>query len=80
MTIGLYLFHVFEVLGLLKSFSLLCHDEWWEVQAQLLRLAARLLAHLDFQESEEESPVQEVLQIVGRLFVVSSSKNVLQVA
>ena len=77
-----------EVLSLLRSFAALCNDEWWEVQAQLLRLAARLLARLDAshddgasgtEEPEQvENQVQDVLDIVGRLFVVSSSKNVLQ--
>lgn len=92
------------VLALLPTFSALCNDEWWEVQAQLLRLSALLLQHLASQRGADgaegrgnedgsasgaskpeeaevtvDTMIEDVLNIVGRLFVVSNSKNVLQV-
>jgi len=92
--------HSQAVLGLLPSFTALSNDEWWEVQAQLLRLAAQLLLRLagergqapteddgsasgasraDETEASAETMIDEVLGIISRLFVVSNSKNVLQV-
>lgn len=94
-----------SVLALLPTFAALCNDEWWEVQAQLVRLGALLLQQLAPQRGTEEaghgnedgsasgtskpedvvpevtveSMIEDVLNIVSRLFVVSNSKNVLQV-
>lgn len=93
-----------SVVALLPNFFALCNDEWWEVQAQLLRLSARLLQRLASERGEGghegvrnedgtasgaskpeeaeatvETMIEDVLNMVGRLFVVSNSKNVLQV-
>merc|ERR1712187_821512 len=38
--------HSQNVLTLLSSFSELVHDDWWEVQAQLLLLTSQLLSHV----------------------------------
>eukprot|EP00928_Gymnodinium_smaydae_P078197 TRINITY_DN6192_c0_g1_i1.p1 TRINITY_DN6192_c0_g1~~TRINITY_DN6192_c0_g1_i1.p1 ORF type:complete len:820 (-),score=210.67 TRINITY_DN6192_c0_g1_i1:86-2545(-) len=74
--------HSQNVLGLLPSFSELVHDDWWEVQAQLLLLTSQLLhyAHGARREGEEPSDqVRALLGMVGRLFGPGSSKIVLQV-
>eukprot|EP00933_Yihiella_yeosuensis_P016990 TRINITY_DN14331_c0_g5_i1.p1 TRINITY_DN14331_c0_g5~~TRINITY_DN14331_c0_g5_i1.p1 ORF type:complete len:848 (+),score=176.39 TRINITY_DN14331_c0_g5_i1:57-2600(+) len=94
-----------SIVPLIPSFAALAGDEWWEVQAQLLRLAAHLLSKLsaterqdantygdddegsasasskagDFAPAEAEVAVDGLLSIISRLFVVSNSKNVLQV-
>ncbi|CAE7035751.1 unnamed protein product [Symbiodinium sp. CCMP2592] len=91
------------VVALLQHFSALANDEWWEVQAQLLRLSAKLLGKLSTErgqtvvgaeddgsasgasrleegaEASVDVVIEEILSIVSRLFVVSNSKNVLQV-
>mmetsp|Transcript_60295 Transcript_60295/g.134499 ORF Transcript_60295/g.134499 Transcript_60295/m.134499 type:complete len:556 (+) Transcript_60295:2-1669(+) len=92
------------VIALLPHFSALANDEWWEVQAQLLRLSAKLLGRLSTERGQAPAPgpeddgsasgaskvedgaeanidvvIEEILSIVSRLFVVSNSKNVLQV-
>ncbi|CAE7335034.1 unnamed protein product [Symbiodinium sp. CCMP2456] len=91
------------VVALLQHFSALANDEWWEVQAQLLRLSAKLLGKLSTErgqavvgaeddgsasgasrleegaEASVDAVIEEILSIVSRLFVVSNSKNVLQV-
>ncbi|CAE7781689.1 unnamed protein product, partial [Symbiodinium necroappetens] len=91
------------VVALLQHFSALANDEWWEVQAQLLRLSAKLLGRLSTErgqavvgaeddgsasgasrleegaEASVDAVIEEILSIVSRLFVVSNSKNVLQV-
>merc|ERR1719343_1955547 len=38
--------HSQNVLSLLQNFSELVHDDWWEVQAQLLLLTSQLLRHV----------------------------------
>eukprot|EP00933_Yihiella_yeosuensis_P029631 TRINITY_DN23258_c0_g1_i1.p1 TRINITY_DN23258_c0_g1~~TRINITY_DN23258_c0_g1_i1.p1 ORF type:complete len:875 (+),score=174.01 TRINITY_DN23258_c0_g1_i1:65-2626(+) len=47
-----------NVLTHLPSFALLTHDTWWEVQAQLLLLASRLLTHLSGQGPPPLAPPQ----------------------
>eukprot|EP00931_Biecheleriopsis_adriatica_P105310 TRINITY_DN79873_c0_g1_i1.p1 TRINITY_DN79873_c0_g1~~TRINITY_DN79873_c0_g1_i1.p1 ORF type:complete len:851 (+),score=210.45 TRINITY_DN79873_c0_g1_i1:87-2639(+) len=92
-----------SVAALIHSFSALAADDWWEVQAQLLRLAAHLLMKLSGERQDTahsgadddegsasatskagdaadgESTTDQLLGIINRLFVVSNSKNVLQV-
>eukprot|EP00448_Togula_jolla_P017141 CAMPEP_0170586486 /NCGR_PEP_ID=MMETSP0224-20130122/9772_1 /TAXON_ID=285029 /ORGANISM="Togula jolla, Strain CCCM 725" /LENGTH=798 /DNA_ID=CAMNT_0010910039 /DNA_START=47 /DNA_END=2440 /DNA_ORIENTATION=+ len=83
-----------SLLPLISHFESLAGDDWWEVQAQLLLVASQLLvkfledrqtsAHvtigLDPQdELEAEDPADNLLAIISRIFVVSASKNVLQV-
>lgn len=88
------------IMALVPSFAALAADEWWEVQAQLLRLAAHLLSKLSASDrrdmglsgddddggnsgagdvGEAGSTADALLGIISRLFVVSNSKNVLQV-
>lgn len=84
--------HSRNVLSLLPSFEELVHDQWWEVQAQLLLLTAQLLTHLANSASDggsadgsvegpqDEEVVERLLFIVGRLFgELGTSKIVLQV-
>eukprot|EP00929_Paragymnodinium_shiwhaense_P006898 TRINITY_DN110850_c0_g1_i1.p1 TRINITY_DN110850_c0_g1~~TRINITY_DN110850_c0_g1_i1.p1 ORF type:complete len:845 (+),score=243.11 TRINITY_DN110850_c0_g1_i1:105-2639(+) len=106
-----------SIVALIPVFSQLAGDEWWEVQAQVLLLAAKLLGRVveadgmggtglieaagaggeaggnssaaDAVDSpsggagEEggfgSEPQESLLAIISRLFVVSNSKNVLQV-
>mmetsp|Transcript_28558 Transcript_28558/g.51719 ORF Transcript_28558/g.51719 Transcript_28558/m.51719 type:complete len:848 (-) Transcript_28558:59-2602(-) len=100
-TITMFSAHFQSILALIPSFAALAGDEWWEVQAQLLRLAAHLLGKLSVGErqdmptgddddgsatskaepspAEAQSAIDQLLSIISRLFVVSNSKNVLQV-
>jgi hypothetical protein len=70
----------------LTSFAPLVHDDWWEVQAQLLLLSSQLLAHTSQKQQDEgvleqpeNSNIDELLSIVKQLMAPGSSKNVLQV-
>lgn len=84
--------HSQNVLSLLPRFAELVHDDWWEVQAQLLLLASQLLtycadARRQFEEGDpdtaqppEEYAVDSLLSIVSGLMAPGkTSKNVLQV-
>lgn len=83
-----------SVLAQLPNFSELVHDQWWEVQAQLLLLTSNLLMHVSAAQAKanqaanadspppvpDEETVEALLLIVCRLFSQhSSSKIVLQV-
>jgi len=101
-TIVMHSAHFQSIVALLPNIAALAADEWWEVQAQLLRLAAYLLGKLTVGErqdmpagddddgsatskagepspAEAQSAIDQLLAIISRLFVVSNSKNVLQV-
>jgi len=82
--------HSENVLALLPNFQELVHDDWWEVQAQLLLLVSQLLSHVangprPFSDPESDSPTaredpaEQLLAIVGRLFGPGTSNFVLQV-
>jgi hypothetical protein len=79
--------HSQNVLDLLPSFQDLVHDDWWEVQAQLLLLASQLLLFAkehkeDYDDGDEgvnPDSVEQLLLIVSRLFGAGSSKIVLQI-
>lgn len=102
-----------SILSLVPAMNGLAADDWWEVQAQLLLLAALLLGKLTlrsgqdagFDYNEEDTdidrspsqgvtpqgggrpepgegdmdPSESLLNIINRIFVISNSKNVLQV-
>jgi hypothetical protein len=80
--------HSLTVLALLPHFQDLVHDDWWEVQAQLLLLTSQLLLYAveppdDYDDNIDEGAhadsVEQLLLIVGRLFGAGSSKIVLQI-
>lgn len=96
-----------SIVALIPNFAALANDEWWEIQAQLLLLAAQLVSKLSLADRQDlpigdeiedhsasskvpdppsdeaavstEDAVISLLAVINRLFVVSSSKNVLQV-
>jgi len=51
--------HYQSVLTLLPSFLELVHDDWWEVQAQLLILASQLLLHAGEANARRNLPDEE---------------------
>lgn len=60
----------------------LTHDKWWEVQAQLLLLASRLLLHRCANRDDPNLPEEAegaLVDIIARIFVPNNAKNVLQV-
>lgn len=102
-TITTYSTQYQAIVSLIPNFIDLASDDWWEVQAQLLQLAAHLLRKLtvpgrqeqpagdddevtvnqtriqDQEMQDTDLAMERLLNIISRLFVVSSPKNVLQV-
>lgn len=70
--------HALRVLQLLPSFADLVHDTWWEVQAQLLLLAAQLLHQAANDEEVSSKQVDVMMNVVGQLFRETNPSKIVQ--
>merc|ERR1719201_465447 len=65
---------------LVPELQALVHDRWWEVQAQLVLLAATMIRSArQLEENIPEGSVDALLAVIQRLFRPNQSKNLLQV-